>query len=306
MELLRDSRGELLRARTFSATAVHTPRPDDRSRTLCGGRVILLSEYALTGDDEEQGYGKAGELRQADMTVCAGDDPQLCKRCEASVAKIQREATIPMTTAQGGTMTNAAREELEAFVDKTILKQRSEAMSFAAGVRDRNTRDKAVAAILAAADVYAQAVADAARAEAGASATVKPTREPWLPVAAPSGGCVWGDCGNAADRWRRDGRHRYVGVCQQHEHGKPWFAAERMAKVLAMPPVLGGRRGEVIHYAQVLCRDGGAYTAPADDVHMVDLLSGNKVLLLREWDDDWTGERARMVNEVRHVGREQA
>jgi hypothetical protein len=61
--------------------------------------------------------------------------------------------------------TNAAREALEAFVDKTILKQRSEALAFAAGVRDRNTRDKAVAAILAAADVYARAVAEAARAE---------------------------------------------------------------------------------------------------------------------------------------------
>lgn len=92
MDLLRDSRGELLRARTFSATAIHTPRPDNRWRTLCGGRVSLLSEYALTGEDERQGYGKAGELRQADLTVCAGDDPQPCKRCEASAAKIQREA----------------------------------------------------------------------------------------------------------------------------------------------------------------------------------------------------------------------
>lgn len=92
MELLRDSRGELLRARTFSATAIHTPRPDNKTRTLCGGRVAGLSEYALTEDDERQGYGKAGDLEHPDMTVCAGDDPQLCQRCEASAAKIRRAA----------------------------------------------------------------------------------------------------------------------------------------------------------------------------------------------------------------------
>lgn len=89
MELLRDSRGELLRARTFSATSIHTPRPDDRWRTLCGGRVILHSETPCEQYHRDQKPCGDGPHRN-DLTVCAGDDPQLCKRCEASAAKIQR------------------------------------------------------------------------------------------------------------------------------------------------------------------------------------------------------------------------
>lgn len=92
MELLRDSHGELLRARTFSATSIHTPRPDNKWRTLCGARVILLSEHACEiwhRDKKPCGDGP----HQNDLTVCAGDDPQLCKRCQASVARIEREAS---------------------------------------------------------------------------------------------------------------------------------------------------------------------------------------------------------------------
>jgi hypothetical protein len=85
-----------------------------------------------------------------------------------------------------------------------------------------------------------------------------------------------------------------------------WFPAERVARALRLPAISAGRYGEAIGYAQVLCRDGSAYAAPADDVHMVDLLSGNKVLLLRTWIADWTARPARVVGEVRHASGEAA
>ncbi|HUZ53107.1 MAG TPA: hypothetical protein VMU94_11340 [Streptosporangiaceae bacterium] len=98
MELLRDSAGELLRCRTLSATSIHTPKPEDPEKTLCGGRVMLTSEYRLDEQDEKHGYGKAGELHQADLAICAGSDPQLCKRCEVSVAKrLQEVAEQPVS-----------------------------------------------------------------------------------------------------------------------------------------------------------------------------------------------------------------
>jgi hypothetical protein len=107
--LLLDSRGELLRCRTNSATAIHTPKPEDPQHTMCGGWVRLNSEFACDGadgsyrdwdNDPQRGrtvqgcpeHGMEVGLHQVDMTMCAGDDPQLCVRCEASLAKRQRDA----------------------------------------------------------------------------------------------------------------------------------------------------------------------------------------------------------------------
>lgn len=90
--LHRDSRGNLLRARTFSATAIHTPHPDDIDRTLCGGTVRLTSEWACEAEARGETCNYTNQhndngLHEADLTICAGADPQLCKRCEQSVAK---------------------------------------------------------------------------------------------------------------------------------------------------------------------------------------------------------------------------
>jgi hypothetical protein len=87
--LLLDSKGELLRARSFSATSIHTPKPEDPARPLCGGRVMLCSEFECESRWCEH---EGPQLHQADLTICAGADPQLCKRCERSVARPQREA----------------------------------------------------------------------------------------------------------------------------------------------------------------------------------------------------------------------
>jgi hypothetical protein len=91
--LLRDSRGELLRARTFSATSIHTPRPDDPYRTLCGAQVMLFSEspcgpaYGCVKEPGARCEASGDGYHQFDLTICAGDNPQLCKRCEITVRK---------------------------------------------------------------------------------------------------------------------------------------------------------------------------------------------------------------------------
>lgn len=107
LPLLRDSRGDLLRARTFSATAVHTPKPENPGRTLCGGGVALLSEFTCEGaagsyrdweNDPQRGrqvtgcpeHGMSKGLHRTDLAACAGPDPQLCLRCEVSVARRSR------------------------------------------------------------------------------------------------------------------------------------------------------------------------------------------------------------------------
>jgi hypothetical protein len=90
--LLLDSKGELLRARTFSATSIHTPKPEDQARTLCGGRIVLPSEYECDGSNSRHCEHEDPQLHQADLTICAGANPQLYKRCERSVARRQREA----------------------------------------------------------------------------------------------------------------------------------------------------------------------------------------------------------------------
>lgn len=85
---LIDSRGQLLRARTFSATSIHTPKPSDPTRTLCGGKVWLASEYVCEGAAERYGCDEHAEptAHQVDLTVCAGGNPELCGRCEKSLA----------------------------------------------------------------------------------------------------------------------------------------------------------------------------------------------------------------------------
>ena len=92
--LLLDSYGNLLRARTFSATAIHTPNPDKPAKTLCGGWVSLLSEWECNGTPEDPcmyaGEHNGNGRHTFDLTVCAGSDPQLCIRCERSAAKRQR------------------------------------------------------------------------------------------------------------------------------------------------------------------------------------------------------------------------
>jgi hypothetical protein len=98
--LIRDSKGDLLRARTFSATSIHTPKPEDINRTLCGGWVSLTSEWECKGPDQSfrddstgqdvrgcREHGMEHGLHQSYLTLCAGPDPQLCKRCERSVAR---------------------------------------------------------------------------------------------------------------------------------------------------------------------------------------------------------------------------
>ena len=89
MELIRDTTGQLLRARTYSATSVHTPNPDRPGKTLCGGRIMLLSEYTCSSYSNEPCTEHPAQdgHHDVDLTVCAGSDPQLCIRCEQSVAK---------------------------------------------------------------------------------------------------------------------------------------------------------------------------------------------------------------------------
>jgi hypothetical protein len=138
--LLLDSRGELLRARTFSATSIHTPKPEDPSRTLCGGRVMLLSEYL-----------QDGELFQVDLTVCAGADPQLCKRCEASVAKRQREAQVSQVVdvhrlqAEGASFEEAlavvsAEPEIPAEAEAGWMRTRGDGVTYHHTTNGRNAR----------------------------------------------------------------------------------------------------------------------------------------------------------------------
>ncbi len=91
MELLRDSAGQLLRARTYSATSIHTPKPEDVTRTLCGGKVMLRSEYTCSQYTKVacQEHPDQDGFHQVDLTICAGSNPELCIRCEKSVAKRQ-------------------------------------------------------------------------------------------------------------------------------------------------------------------------------------------------------------------------
>jgi hypothetical protein len=112
--LLLDSKGELLRARTFSATSIHTPKPEHPARTLCGGRIVLPSEYECDGSNSRHCEHERPQLHQADLTICAGANPQLCKRCEKSVARRQREAQAtqlaPGTDAPKAAAPTAAEE----------------------------------------------------------------------------------------------------------------------------------------------------------------------------------------------------
>ena len=129
--LLLDSKGDLLRARTFSATSIHTPNPENPAKTLCGHQVRLTSEYALTERDEKLGYGKAGELRQVDLTICAGADPQLCGRCERSVAKRQRPTAVevvpaPEIPAESKTLGEMTPDERQAAVKRAVGKFQAE------------------------------------------------------------------------------------------------------------------------------------------------------------------------------------
>jgi hypothetical protein len=73
---LLDSQGNLLRARTFSATSIHTPRPGNPRLTLCGGRVMLTSEYECSANPRYCDHGQPS-LHQADLTV--GRSPRLVR-----------------------------------------------------------------------------------------------------------------------------------------------------------------------------------------------------------------------------------
>ena len=72
--LLKDSLDELLYARTWSATSKHYPKPENPERTLCGGKVMLLSEF------EE--HGKLHRCAPSSIV-----NLPLCERCEKSAAK---------------------------------------------------------------------------------------------------------------------------------------------------------------------------------------------------------------------------
>lgn len=119
---LTDSYGQLMRCRTFGATSIHTPKPADPSRTLCGGRVAALSEWPCSGTDEKpcqylEQHNDHGN-HQADMTVCAGDDPQLCIRCEKSLAARHTVPAAPVVIggwAGADDVTNRAEEVVNAW-----------------------------------------------------------------------------------------------------------------------------------------------------------------------------------------------
>jgi hypothetical protein len=97
-------------AKMMAVTSIHTPKPEDPARTLCGGRVVLCSEFECGARDCEH---EGPQLHQADLTICAGADPQLCKRCERSVARRQREVQAtepaPEPEAPGAEVPEAAK-----------------------------------------------------------------------------------------------------------------------------------------------------------------------------------------------------